>query len=75
MSRDKRRYSASGEDQRPSFPRDRDRILYCSAFRRLAGVTQVVSASEGVLFHNRMIHSLKVRRSGILARNCSTIDC
>lgn len=60
MSRGDRRYDASGKDQRPPFPRDRDRILYCSAFRRLAGVTQVVSASEGVLFHNRMIHSLKV---------------
>ncbi|MDC0720666.1 deoxyguanosinetriphosphate triphosphohydrolase family protein [Nannocystis bainbridge] len=52
--------NAAGQDQRKDFARDRDRILYCSAFRRLAGVTQVASASEGVLFHNRMIHSLKV---------------
>lgn len=60
MSRDARLHGAGGRDQREPFPRDRDRILYCSAFRRLAGVTQVVSASEGVMFHNRMLHSLKV---------------
>lgn len=58
--REDRYYKAGGQDQRAAFSRDRDRILYSSAFRRLAGVTQVVSASEGVLFHNRMIHSMKV---------------
>jgi dGTPase len=41
--------------------RDRDRILYASAFRRLSGVTQVVLPSgEPYLFHNRLIHSIKV---------------
>lgn len=44
--------------------RDRDRILYSSAFRRLAGVTQVVGASEGFIFHNRLTHSLKVGQLG-----------
>src|SRR5262249_40956494 len=39
---------------------DRDRILYSSAFRRLAGVTQVVSPAEGEIFHNRLTHTLKV---------------
>src|SRR5207248_1366681 len=48
------------EDQRDQFQRDRDRLLYCSAFRRLAEVTQVVSAAEGCTFHNRLTHSLKV---------------
>lgn len=47
-------------DQRNPFARDRDRILYCSAFRRLEGVTQVASASEGHIFHNRLTHSIKV---------------
>jgi len=47
-------------DSRTAFQRDRDRILYCDYFRRLAGVTQVASAAEGGVFHNRLTHSLKV---------------
>ena len=47
-------------DRRNSFKIDRDRILYSSAFRRLAQVTQVVTAQEGHVFHNRLTHSLKV---------------
>jgi dGTPase len=39
---------------------DSDRILYSAAYRRLAGVTQVVAVGERQLFHNRMIHSQKV---------------
>jgi dGTPase len=40
--------------------RDRDRLLYASAFQRLASVTQVVSPSEGNVFHNRLTHTLEV---------------
>jgi dGTPase len=47
-------------DNRSPFQRDRDRFLYTSAFRRLAGVTQVVAADEGHVFHNRLTHSLQV---------------
>ena len=47
-------------DNRKSFQVDRDRILYSSAFRRLAQITQVVTAQEGHVFHNRLTHSLKV---------------
>lgn len=47
-------------DPRFDFQRDRDRVLYSDYFRRLAGVTQVVSAAEGGIFHNRLMHSLKV---------------
>jgi dGTPase len=43
---------------------DRDRILYCTAFRRLAEITQVVQAAEGHQFHNRLTHVLKVAQIG-----------
>lgn len=48
------------DDYREPYARDTDRILYSSAFRRLTGVTQVVSADETLLFHNRLTHTLKV---------------
>ncbi|MEL6495193.1 MAG: dGTP triphosphohydrolase [Cyanobacteria bacterium J06623_7] len=47
-------------DSRHPFQVDRDRILYSSAFRRLAQITQVLTAQEGHVFHNRLTHSLKV---------------
>jgi dGTPase len=51
-------------DQRQPFQIDRDRLIYSRAFRRLAQVTQVASASEGSVFHNRLTHSLKVAQVG-----------
>src|SRR4029078_9458444 len=51
------------------FSRDYDRILYSTAFRRLGGVTQVVSASETPLFHNRLTHSLKTAQVGARSAN------
>lgn len=51
--------SAQGDSRSPG-QRDRDRVLYSDQFRRLAGVTQVVGAAEGAVFHNRLTHSLKV---------------
>lgn len=52
------------DDQRSPFQRDRDRILYSRAFRRLAEVTQVVHAGESHTYHNRLTHSLKVAQVG-----------
>jgi len=49
---------------RTEFERDRDRILYSSAFRALAAKTQVVSATELGYMHNRLTHSLKVAQVG-----------
>lgn len=50
--------------ERSEAERDRDRVLYSTAFRRLDGVTQVAAASEISLFHNRLTHSLKVGQVG-----------
>ncbi|MDE2822352.1 MAG: dNTP triphosphohydrolase [Chloroflexota bacterium] len=54
------RRNDEAEDQRSKTQRDRDRVLYASAFSRLGGVTQVVSSEEGHPYHNRLTHSLKV---------------
>ena len=47
-------------DLRTPEEHDVDRILYSTAFRRLAGVTQVVAVDEVLLFHNRLTHTIKV---------------
>lgn len=49
---------------RSPFARDRDRILYSSAFRALGGKTQVVASTELGFLHNRLTHSLKVAQIG-----------
>ncbi|MFK0112188.1 deoxyguanosinetriphosphate triphosphohydrolase family protein [Streptomyces sp. NPDC091217] len=59
-----RRHGSAPSDPRTQFERDRDRILYSSAFRRLAGVTQVAAVREVHLLHNRLTHSLKVAQLG-----------
>ncbi len=54
------RLSEESPDQRSPGQRDRDRILYTSALRRLASVTQVAGGFEGHVFHNRLTHTLEV---------------
>jgi len=52
-------------DGRSAGQKDRDRLLYTSALRRLAKVTQVVAADVGHVFHNRLTHSLQVAQVGL----------
>lgn len=62
--RRKRRHKGAGKDQRSEFERDRDRLLYSSAFHRLAGITQIVRAGEADVFHTRQQHTIKVAQVG-----------
>ena len=55
-----RRFPASASATRSEFQRDRDRIVHCTAFRRLEYKTQVFVNHEGDLFRTRLTHSIEV---------------
>jgi dGTPase len=52
------------DDERPVYQRDRDRLLFCKSFRRLAGKTQVFLAPRGDHYRNRLTHTLEVAQVG-----------
>ena len=59
----------SGDDIRNIFQRDRDRIMYSKAFRRLAGKTQMFVTGHDDHLRTRLTHTLEVSQ---IARTISS---
>ena len=57
-----RKYPEQEDKYRSCYQRDRDRIIHCSAFRRLEYKTQVFVNHEGDYYRTRLTHTIEVNQ-------------
>lgn len=60
---------------RSEFMRDRDRVLYCTAFRRLAGKTQIYTIGADDHKRNRLTHTLEVAQIARTIASALGLNC
>lgn len=63
------------QQYRTDFMRDRDRVLYCSAFRRLSGKTQIYLTGKDDHQRNRLTHTLEVSQIARTISYALGLDC
>lgn len=66
---------SSINDYRNIFMSDRDRIMYCKSFLRLAGKTQVYAPSSGDHRRTRLTHTLEVSQIARTVAKALCLDC
>lgn len=71
----RREEKITGQPYRTEFMRDRDRIMYCSAFRRLAGKTQIYLTGKDDHQRNRLTHTLEVSQIARTISRALGLDC
>ncbi len=59
-----RTFAEAPHPYRSAFERDRDRIIHCSAFRRLEGKTQVFTPGLDDYYRTRLTHTIEVAQIG-----------
>ncbi len=59
-----RAFPEASHRYRSDFERDRDRVIHCSAFRRLEGKTQVFTPGLDDYYRTRLTHSIEVAQIG-----------
>jgi dGTPase len=59
-----RAFAEAPHRYRSAFERDRDRIIHCSAFRRLEGKTQVFTPGLDDYYRTRLTHTIEVSQIG-----------
>ena len=58
------------DDLRTCYQRDRDRVIHCKSFRRLAGKTQVFLSPAGDHYRTRITHTMEVAQVARTITRC-----